>query len=289
MLKTIFFGTPEVAVPFLEELNELTQVALVVTQPDRPRGRKLEITPCPVKARALELGLNVISPENLNDAEARIKEIGADVAFAVAYGKLFKENIISAPRLGIINIHFSLLPSLRGAAPVQYALINGLGKTGVSAFWIDEGLDTGPLFLQKETAVLPSDDALTLFPKLIGLGVETMAEVIKNIERGNIIKTPQAGEPSYAKLINKEDAVIDFENMTAAQIHNLVRGLAAGPQARFMRDGAPVLVLQTALPPCPPNGLMVKCKDGEIVLLKVRPAGKKDMDGAAFANGYKLK
>jgi len=313
-LKTIFFGTPEIACPFLEKLTETTDVALVVMQPDKPRGRKMLVSPCPVKERALELGLKVLSPEKLSDIEREIKDVKADVAFAVAYGKIFKKNTISAPRLGIINIHFSLLPQLRGAAPVQYALINGLEKTGVTAFWIDEGLDTGPLFLQKEIGILPSDNAVTLFEKLIPLGVEVMEEAVQNIERGDIIKTPQTKrviethgylapfkpsmplvgvqeipEPTYAPLIKKEDTFIYFSDMYPVQINDLVRGLAAGPYARFIFQNEPVLVLETSLTDCPGKSLMVKCKEGYIYLTKVRPSGKKDMDGLSFANGHDIK
>lgn len=304
MLKTIFFGTPQVAVPFLEILNSLTQVVLVVTQPDRPVGRGLKLTPCPVKQKASELGLEVISPEKLKDNVDYIKAKQADLGLAVAYGKIFKKPALQATRLGLINIHFSLLPAYRGAAPVQYALFNGETKTGVSAFWIDEGLDDGPIAAQDSLDILPQDDAKTLFPKLIGLGLNTLSKVLQDIQNGNLVKNPQYGEITLAPIIKKEQTVINFKEMTAVEIHNLVRGLATAMPAyakAITKDGQLIQIIQTqafcqqtgrqpgTITAIESNkGFFVQCKQGVLLIKTLRPAGKNIMPATAYLNGRKL-
>ena len=306
-LKTIFFGTPEVSVPYLELVHELTDIQLVVTQADKPRGRGMVITPCPVKKRALELGLPVRSPEKMKDIFAEVQQIPFDLGIAVAFGKIFRPDFLALPKLGIVNVHFSLLPLLRGAAPVQHSLFQNFRKTGVSVFWIEPGLDDGPLFLQKEMDVNPDDNAETLFTKLIPLGLDALRETITQISDGKIIKTPQVGTPTLAPTISKEEAVLNFKEMTAEQIHHKVRGLAYGPKARTMisLNGKTVLLqilatqlfvsAQTNAQPGTvidiesTHGILVKCKEGSLWITKVHPAGKKPMSAVDFANGRGLK
>lgn len=307
-LKTIFFGTPDISVPYLDLLHQMTEVQLVVTQADKPRGRGMVITPCPVKARALELGLPVRSPEKLKDIYEEVKNIPFDLGVAVAFGKIFRPDFLALPKLGIINVHFSLLPLLRGAAPVQHSLFQNFQKTGVSVFWINPGMDDGPLFLQKEIAVDAQDDAQTLFEKLIPLGLDALQETLKAIEAGHLVKTPQQGTPTLAPMIKKEDALMDFGNMTAEQIHHRVRGLACGPKARcfvHLHGKSELLqLLQTRLADLPEpasaaagsvlavesgKGILVKCKQGSIWITQVHPAGKKPMSAEAFANGRGIK
>ncbi|MDR1124011.1 MAG: methionyl-tRNA formyltransferase [Elusimicrobiota bacterium] len=307
MLKTVFFGTPDIAVPFLEQLNELSSVALVITQPDRPAGRGLAVAQCPVKTRALQLGVQTISPEIFKTEVPRISALKADLGIAVAYGKIFRRSAIEAFKYGIINIHFSLLPQYRGASPVQQALFDGQEQTGVSAFWIDEGLDTGPTAAQKTVPITASDDAKTLFPKLIDAGRELLMQTLKDIENGKIVKTPQTGAPAFAKLIKKEDTFIDFSRMTARQIHNLARGLALGMPAYAKAQtpqGDIVQILKTALPPADfkparqaagavvsierERGFFVQCYEGVLLIESLRPAGKNAMGAAQYANGRKL-
>ncbi len=304
MLKTIFFGTPQVAVPFLEILNRLTQVVLVVSQPDRPVGRGLKLTPCPVKQKALELGLEVISPEKLKDNVDYIKAKQADLGLAVAYGKIFRKPAIESTRLGLINIHFSLLPAYRGAAPVQYALFNGEQKTGVSAFWIDEGLDDGLIAAQDSLDILPQDDARTLFPKLIDLGINTLKKVLADIQAGNPVKNPQQGQITLAPIIKKEQTLINFKDMTAVKIHNLVRGLAAAMPAyakAITKDGQLIQIIETeaisqqtqqqpgTITAIERNkGFFVQCKQGVLLIKTLRPSGKNIMTAAAYLNGRKL-
>ncbi len=304
-LKTIFFGTPELSVPYLEFLHELTDVQLVVTQADKPRGRGMVITPCPVKQRALELGLPVLSPEKMKDILDDVQQIPFDLGVAVAFGKIFRPNFLALPKLGIINVHFSLLPLLRGAAPVQHSLFQNFQTTGVSVFWIEPGLDDGPLFLQKSIPVDPADNAETLFAKLVPLGLDALRETLQEIAAGHLVKTPQVGEPTLAPQISKEEAVLNFQTMTAEQIHHKVRGLACGPKARTFialhGKTEPLQILRTTLAqdtPAQPGvvlavesqrGILVKCMQGSIWINEVHPAGKKPMSAAAFANGHGIK
>ena len=306
-LKTIFFGTPQLSVPYLDVLQEQTEVQLVVTQADKPRGRGMVITPCPVKQHAQQLGLPVRSPEKMKDIFAEVQQIPFDLGVAVAFGKIFRPDFLALPKLGILNVHFSLLPLLRGAAPVQHSLFQDFKTTGVSLFWIAPGLDDGPLFIQKSIPVDPTDNAETLFQKLIPLGTSALREVLEQISDGHIIKTPQIGTPTLAPMISKEEAVLNFQTMTAEQIHHKVRGLACGPKARttILLHNKPQLlqILRTALPPTQTetgqagevltvetaSGILVKCKQGSIWITEVHPAGKKPMSAAAFANGYGIK
>ena len=305
MLKTVFFGTPDAAVPFLEQLNALTQVALVVTKPDSPAGRGLRLQPCPVKKRALELGLPVISPEIFKDSVAQIAALKADFGFAVAYGKIFKKPALEAFKHGIINIHFSLLPKYRGAAPIQQALFDGQTKTGVSAFWIDEGLDTGLLAAQTAIDILPQDDEISLFDKLTRAAQADFAGIVKDLEAGRITKTPQKGEPSFAPVIDKKDTVVNFRTMTAAKINNLTRGLAGGIPAYAKAQtpkGETVQLLKTTLKPMPQApklhpgafiavergiGFFVQCLEGVLFIETLRPAGKNKMPAWDYYNGKK--
>lgn len=306
-LKTIFFGTPEISVPYLELVHQLTDVQLVVTQADKPRGRGMVITPCPVKQRALELGLPVRSPEKMKDIFAEVQQTPFDIGIAVAFGKIFRPDFLALPKLGILNVHFSLLPLLRGAAPVQHSLFQNFKKTGVSVFWIEPGLDDGPLFLQKEISVDPADNAETLFGKLIPLGLEALREALVQISTGALVKTPQTGTPTLAPMISKEEAILDFRTMTAEQIHHKVRGLACGPKARVLihLNGKEELlqILRTELPQTTAektapgtvlaventHGILIQCIEGSLWITEVHPAGKKPMVAAAFANGRSLK
>ena len=317
-LKTIFFGTPQLAVPYLELTRQLTDLQLAVTQADRPRGRGMEVSPCPVKARATELGVSVLSPEKLKDDFEKIAATPFDLGIAVAYGKIFRPDFLALPKLGILNVHFSLLPQLRGAAPVQQALIQGYTKTGISVFWIRPGMDDGPLFLQKEIDIDPQDNAQSLFEKLIPLGLDGLKEALTRLQNGENVQTPQTGEPTTAPMLQKEDAFLHPENLTARELHNRVRGLACGPKPKvpFLYKGKLewVQVVKTLLDtpssalraPSPSggeensapgtilsiernSGILVKCKEGALWLKELQPAGKKPMPAADFANGRGLK
>jgi methionyl-tRNA formyltransferase len=305
MLKTIFFGTPETAVPFLRLLASRTQVLAVVSQPDKPAGRGLTTVATPVKAAALELGLKVLQPVKPSEIAAELKAFGADMAVVVAYGRLLRRDALDATRLGYMNAHFSLLPKYRGAAPVQWSLVRGEKKTGVSLFWLDEGMDTGPVQAMRETAVGPDEDAGELLGRLTELGVGLLSEVLTDIEAGKVVRSPQTGEPSSAPLIKREDARIDLSR-PANEIHDLVRGFRLWPRAALEKEGQNrVLVLKTALATesAPPGkgrpggvlriernrGILVECGScSRLWLLAVQPEGKKTLNAADFANGLRL-
>ncbi|MFI5361242.1 MAG: methionyl-tRNA formyltransferase [Elusimicrobiota bacterium] len=305
MLKTIFFGTPETAVPFLQALTRRTQVLAVVSQPDRPAGRGLETAPTPVKAAALELGLKVFQPARPSEIAAELKALGADLAVVVAYGRILKADALAATRLGFMNAHFSLLPKYRGAAPVQWALVRGEKKTGVSLFWLDEGMDTGPVQAMRETAVDPDEDAGALLARLTALGVEMLEAELAAVAAGKVERRPQSGEATLAPLIKREDARIDLKR-AAREIHDLVRGFRLWPRAYLEKAGVPrLLVLKTKLAaaadPAPQGrpgrvlavdrsrGILVECgSSSRLWFLDVQPEGKKTLNAADFANGLRL-
>jgi methionyl-tRNA formyltransferase len=304
-MKTLFFGTPETAVPFLRLLAKRTEVLAVVSQPDRPKGRGLETSPTPVKAAALELGLKVLQPNKPSEIAAELKALGADLAVVVAYGRILKADALSATRLGFMNAHFSLLPKYRGAAPVQWALVRGEKKTGVSLFWLDEGMDTGPVQAMRETEIGPDEDAGALLGRLTELGVEMLDAELTALEAGKVARRPQEGAPSLAPLIKREDARISLER-PAQEIHDLVRGFRLWPRAALEKDGqGRVLVLKTGIakqsdPPATgrpgrlllvdrTRGILVECgSSSRLWFLDVQPEGKKTLNAADFANGLRL-
>ena len=307
MLKTVFFGTPDVAVPFLEILSKCTEVKLVVTQPDRPKGRGLVLTPCPVKQFALEHNLPVASPEKLKDFVPNIAALNADIGICVAYGKIFRKPALDALKQGIVNIHFSVLPKYRGASPVQSALMAGETKTGITLFSIDEGMDTGPVIAVRETDILPQDNSQTLFKKLTEIAADALKDFLQKAETQTYTKTPQSGEPTFAPLISKEQTFITFEKQTATQINNLVRALASGAPSfakAVTPEGQIVQIIKTSLTPPAQNikngkpgavvsierkaGFFVQCIEGVLLVETVRPAGKNLMPAFAYINGKKL-
>ncbi len=303
-LKTIFFGTPETAVPFLELLARTSEVVAVVSQPDRPSGRGLETAPTPVKAAALKLGLTVFQPGKPSEVASELKTLGADFGVVVAYGRILKTDVLTSTRLGLLNAHFSLLPKYRGAAPVQWSLVNGETKTGVSLFWLDEGMDTGPVQAMVETDLPSDEDAPALLSRLTGLGVEQLEKTLADLAAGKVVRKPQEGVASAAPLIKREDAAIDLTR-EARDIHNLVRGFRSWPRATLDLATGKLLVLKTALeegPEAPPTGtpgrvlsvgrnrgILVECGSrSRLWFLEVQPEGKKPLNAAEFANGLRL-
>lgn len=305
MLKTIFFGTPETAVPFLRRLAARSEVRAVVSQPDRPAGRGLGVQPTPVKAAALELGLEVFQPARPSEAAEGLKALAPDLAVVVAYGRLLRRDVLDAPKLGTLNAHFSILPAYRGAAPVQWSLARGEKRTGVTLFWLDEGMDTGPIQSAVETDIADDEDAPSLLTRLAALGVDLLDRALADLEAGRIVRRPQEGTASLAPLIKREDALIDLSK-PASEIHALVRGFRSWPRAALEKEGqARVLVLKTALPATgdPPGtgrpgrvlsvergrGILVECGSrSRLWVLAVQPEGKKTLNAADFANGLRV-
>ncbi|MCI0404140.1 MAG: methionyl-tRNA formyltransferase, partial [Acidobacteria bacterium] len=233
-MKLLFCGTPEFAVPTLRRLHaEKFEIAAVVTQPDRPKGRGLEPTPPPVKVAAQELGLRVEQPEKLKGEGGRalLERHRPDIVVIVGYGQLIPADLLSVPKRGWINLHASLLPKYRGAAPVQWAFINGEATTGVTTMRIDAGLDTGPILLQRETPITDDDNAVTLAGRLADLGAALMVETLRGLAAGTVKPRPQDdARASKAPLLKREHGLLDW-SLPARALFNLVRGLVPWPGA----------------------------------------------------------
>ncbi len=305
-LRIVFLGTPEIACGFLNRVAASGhELAGVVSQPDRPAGRGQKMCCSPVDALAAKLCLEAHKPASKAELHSVIAALKPDLGVVVAYGRLIPEETLRLARHGFLNVHFSLLPAYRGAAPVQRALMDGVKTTGVTLFWLDKGMDTGPVFLRREVPVEDPDDALSLFGKLTAAGSDLLAEGLQKISAGDIAREPQAGEPSLAPKIQPSDARLDFSE-PAAKLLGRVRGLACGPRARFTlpasdgrlltvqvlaaalaqeRPGAPGTVLAVE----PGGGFVVKCGAGALLVKRVRPEGKKEMAGADFLNGQRLR
>lgn len=231
-MKLVFLGTPEFAVPTLERAVAAGhEVLAVYTQPDRPKGRGGQLAASPVKQAARRLGLTVRQPERIRRPEvvAELAALGADAMVVVGYGQIIPQAIIDLPRYGIVNVHASLLPKYRGAAPIQWAIARGETVTGVTTMQIDAGLDTGPILLQRETPVEETDDALTLGARLAVMGAGLLVETLAGLESGSIVPVPQDDAlATYAPMLKREDGRIDW-SMSAFEIHNRRRGFLPWP------------------------------------------------------------
>jgi methionyl-tRNA formyltransferase len=304
-MRLLYLGSPAIAVPFLETCAREHEVAAVVTQPDRPAGRGMELTPPAVKTAALALGLKVLQPEKPSAIAAELAALKADMAVVVAYGRMLKPDVLAATRHGFMNVHFSLLPKYRGAAPMAWALINGETRTGVSLFWIDQGMDTGPVQRMAEAAISPEDDALSLGKALTELGTRELSAALADVAAGKVLREPQAGEPSLAPKLGPELAHLSFA-MEARRVHDRVRGLRAGPKAFLSLEGNGkpfrLVLLKTELAPSTAprpageilrleddGGVLVQFSSGPLRLLDVQPEGKKPLRAADFLRGLRLK
>lgn len=300
-MRLLFFGSPAVAVPFLEACRRGHEVAAVVTQPDKPAGRGLALKAPAVKEAALRLGLPVFQPEKPSALAPRLAALGADMAVVVAYGRILRPDLLAVTRHGFMNVHFSLLPRHRGAAPVQWSLIKGDRETGVTLFWLDAGMDTGPVQRMARTPVGPDEDAAALFPRLVALGVAELEAALAEVAAGKVLREPQAGEATLAPKLDAAAARIGFA-MTARELHDRVRGLAAGPGAWLEAGGARVKVHRTGVAQDegagPPGrilgveadgGVLVQCSVGVVRFREVQPEGKRKLPAADFINGLRLK
>lgn len=297
----VFCGTPRFAVPTLEKLVEAGfRISLVVTQPDKPRGRGLELSPSPVKQRALELGLPVTQPEKIKNNEelrSQLATLEPQAIVVVGYGRIIPQWMIDVPPWGNINLHASLLPKYRGAAPIQWAIAAGETVTGVTTMRIDAGLDTGDILLQREASISPDDTAETLAPRMARIGADLMVETLHGLRQGSIAARPQDNpKASLAPILKKEDGVIDFRR-SASEICNRLRGFQPWPgaftnfrgknlhvwAARPVSDGstAPGEIIVVD------DRLLAGCGgDAALELLEVQPEGKKRMAARDFVHGY---
>lgn len=295
----VFCGTPHFAVPTLEKLVKYGfLVRLVLTQPDRPKGRGLGLVSSPVKDAAEELGLPVYQPEKIKQNEelrAKLESIRPDAIIVVGYGRIIPSWMLQLPKYGNINLHASLLPKYRGAAPIQWAIANGEAVTGVTTMRIDEGLDTGDILLQKQMPIAPEDTAETLSPKLAAIGADLMIETLNGVQD----IAPQRQDDSQATLapvLKKEDGRIDFGH-SAQEIYNRLRGFKPWPGAfaTFRGKGLNVTAIRPASEQIPRAQLLVR--DGRlfvgcgnktaIELLELQPEGKKRISARDFIHGYR--
>lgn len=295
----IFFGTPEFAVPSLKALlSKGEKILLVVTQSDKPKGRGKTVQPSEIKKIALQYGLPISQPEKIKNENfiKKLKLLNPEFGIVVAYGKILPKEILETPKYGCINLHASLLPKYRGAAPIQWALIKGEKITGVTTMIIDEGLDTGPILLQKEVPISDEDNAESLSKKLSVIGAELLIETIDKMRKGIIIPKPQTGEISYAPQLKKEDGKINW-NDSAKKIFNLIRGTYPWPCAySFLKNERVKIIKTEVLEGNASAGLIVKAKNELIVgtgngllrILLIQPEGKKIMTAKEFISGRKI-
>ena len=300
-MKLVFCGTPRFAVPTLEKLAAGGfDVGLVVTQPDKPRGRGLELAASPVKSRALELGLPILQPDKIKNNEefrGRLGEIHPQAIVVVGYGRMIPQWMIDLPPLGNINLHASLLPKYRGAAPIQWAIAMGETKTGVTTMRIDAGLDTGDILLQQEIPIAGEDTAETLAPRLASVGADLMTETLHGLGAGTIPPRPQDhSRATLAPILQREDGRIDFQR-PAAEIVNRLRGFQPWPGAftSFRGKQLHVWAAKPAAAALAPGELKVESarllvgcgRNTALELVEVQPEGKKRMAARDFVHGYR--
>ena len=304
-LRLMFFGTPRFAVPALEHLLASRHpVVGVVTQPDRPRGRGQKVTDAPVKALAVARGLPVFQPARLRDpgVDAHLSSWHADLAVVAAYGKLIPDNLLALPRLGMINVHASLLPKYRGAAPVHRAVMAGEPETGVTIMRVIRELDAGAMFAKTTRPIGPDETSEAVERDLAELGGRLLVEVVDALANGTARELPQDDSlATYAPKITKEDGLIDWY-APALSIHNQVRGLYPWPHAYTFLAGARLIVLRTQVVPAPvhppPPGtafhvtresLFVSTGDGKAIALEeLQPEGRRPMSVRDFLAGHRV-
>lgn len=301
-MKIIFMGTPDFAVPTLKALIDSKHtVAAVFTQPDKAVGRKQIITPPPIKTLALENEIPVYQPSTLRDEAIteQIREISPDVIVVVAYGKILPEAILNIPKFGCVNGHASLLPRHRGASPIQWSIVCGDNKTGITTMLMEKGLDTGDMLLKVETEIGENDTGEELHDRLSLMGASLMLDTLKAIEEGSVTPEKQDDELStYAPIITREMGYIDFER-PAAEVHNLIRGFYSWPAAYFMLEGKRVKVLSASLADKTnaPAGTVIKSDDELVIacgggssirLIEIQAEGSKRMSATDYLKGHSI-
>lgn len=295
-------GTPDFSVPCLEALIKTEEVVGVFTQPDKPKGRGYELTPPPVKVCAENNGIPVFQPTSMRNGETLeiINTLNAELIIVVAFGKILPKEVLESVKYGCINIHASLLPKLRGAAPIQWSIINGEKETGVTSMQMNEGLDTGDMLVKKAVSITENMNAGELHDKLSVLGSEVLLETLDKLKKGEL--KPQKQDDSlsnYASMLSKELCPIDFCD-SAKNVHNKIRGLSPWPVATTKLFGKTLKVHESRLSEkrtnatagevvSTENGIMVACGDGKtITLTEIQLEGKKRMNSLDFLRGHAI-
>ena len=308
MLKILFMGTPDFARESLEAVyNSKYEILGVVTNPDKPKGRGMKMVASPVKEFGLEKGLTVYQPEKVKKNEEfieKIKTLNPDVICVVAYGKILPKEILEIPKYGCINVHASLLPKYRGAAPIQWAVLNGDKETGVTTMYMDVGMDTGDMILKEKVEIGEDETTGELWDRLSKIGANLLVETLKKIENGTAPRIPQGDNFTLAPMLDKEMSKIDWQNKSASEIKNLVRGLNPimgtysflnGKKFKFWRvEVLPTLVEYdnqengTIIKSDSKDGLYIKAKDGIIKVLEIQAENAKKMNINDFLRGNVL-
>ena len=295
-MRVVFMGSPAFAMPCQRALAAQHEVALVVSQPDKPAGRGGQLTPPPVKLAALELGLPILQPRSARTGELRDALLAshAELAAVVAYGKILPADVLAALPRGCLNVHASILPRYRGAAPVQWAVIHGDAETGVAIMQLDEGMDTGPVLLEKRVAIDPDETSGELLERLAPIGAAALLEAIAGF--ATLVPRPQDhAAATHAPMLDKADGAIDFAGPAAA-VAARIRGLDPWPGAYAQHRGQPLKLFRarpvagagapgTVLAIDPTSGLHVACTDGAVAIRDVQAAGRKRMAAGQFAAG----
>ncbi len=304
-MKLVFLGTPDFSVPALKSLlNSKHEVLAVVTQPDKPVGRSGALCPSPVKKAALEAGVKVLQYEKIRlEGIDDLKELNPDIMVTCAFGQILSEEVLNIPKYGVVNVHASLLPKYRGAAPIQWSVINGDEQTGVTIMQTEKGVDTGDMILVEKTPIYPEETAGELFERLSKIGAEAIVKALDLIESGSAKFEKQNEElATHVRMLKKEDGIIDF-SLSSKKICDFVRGMNPWPCA-FTRLGGKTLKVYKAVAveqefsadiPCgsvlaadSKSGLIVKTADGGVRFVEVQLEGGKRMSDQAFLLGHKI-
>ena len=298
--RVIFMGTPDFAVPCLARLVEISDVVAVVTQPDKPKGRGQKLLPPPVKAFAQEHGIAVYQPVRVKapDFVDVLRGLAPDLIVVVAFGQILSKEILSLPPLGCINVHASLLPRYRGAAPMQWAIMRGEKETGVTTMFMDEGLDTGDMLMRETLPITQAMTAAELHDAMMKLGADVLEKTLFSLSEGTLKRTPQDETLStYAPLLDKEVGRIDWKK-SAQEIHDLVRGLNSWPGAYTMLEGQKFKIWRTRLAEgtaepgeivsVTKQGLLVGTGEGRLEILELQAPSKKKMAAGDYVRGHGL-
>ncbi|MBM6760569.1 methionyl-tRNA formyltransferase [Megamonas hypermegale] len=298
----IFMGTPDFAVPCLDKLHQNYNVTAVITQPDRPKGRGQHLAKSPVKVYAEEHNLPVYQPEKIKTAEftEKLRQMQPDLIIVVAFGQILSQEILDIPKFGCINVHASLLPRWRGAAPIHWSIIGGDTETGVTTMYMDAGLDTGDMILKAKTVITPEMTTAQLHDALMMQGADLLIETIQSIENGTVSREKQDDSLScYAKMLNNDNCRIDWKK-SAQEVHNLVRGLNSWPIAYTTLNGKKFKIWQTKIVDADTTGktpgqiidltkkgIIVATGNGAIELLQIQPPNKAKMPASSYINGHR--
>lgn len=302
-MNIVFMGTPEFSVPTLENLKKNNhEISLVVTQPDRPKGRGKKLSPSPVKIKAKSMGVEVFQPENINTSESieKIKSYNPDVIVVIAYGQILKEDVLNIPRFGCINVHASLLPKLRGAGPINWAIINGHTKTGVTTMLMEKGLDSGDMILKNSIDIDDNITAGELHDKLMYLGADLLIDTLNEIENNSIKAVKQEHDKAtYAPMLDKKTGEIQW-NKEKEKIKNLVRGTNPWPSAYSYYKNKKFKIHEVQITNdiyegdygeiihVSKDGIIIKAKNGSVIIKNIQFPGKRAMDIKDFIKGNNI-